>query len=160
MLAYADLCEQIGYEREEVPFLQVGDVLAVSPNRCEIVGQVQAGSVLVDGLTIGDVGTAVLRDRRHLADDGVIVATVILDKQTGAVLNGPDLTQRGFLHHPNAEEFMARATAQVEDRLESLRNMPVGDEQGIGRIVREALADYIWSTMKRKPMILPVVMEV
>lgn len=159
-LAYADLCEQVGYKRENIPFLQVGDVLSVSPNRCEITGHVTAGSVLVDGLTVGDVGNAVLRDRRHLADDGVVVATVILDKQTGVILNGPDLTQRGFLHQPNSEEFMQRATQRVKERLEDLRHHPMADEQGVARIVRETLADFIGSSVRRRPMILPVVMEV
>lgn len=159
-LAYADLCEQVGYTRDSIPFLQVGDVLSITPTSCEIVGQVTAGSVLIDGLTIGDVGTAVLRDRRHLADDGVVVATVILDKQTGAILSGPDLTQRGFLHQPNNEEFMERATQRVRERLETLQHLPMGDEQGIARIVRETLADFIGTSVRRKPMILPVVMEV
>ncbi|HEY0073564.1 MAG TPA: ribonuclease J [Abditibacteriaceae bacterium] len=160
MMAYADICEQIGFVREEIPFLQVGDVLSVSPNRCEIVGQVTAGPVLVDGLTVGDVGHSVLRDRRHLADDGIIVATVILDKQTGAVLSGPDLTQRGFLHQPNSEEFMTRATEMVLEKLQTLHHTPPGDEQGIGRLVRDTLANFAWSTYKRKPMVVPVVMEV
>jgi ribonuclease J len=160
MMAYADICEQIGFAREEIPFLQVGDVLSVSPNRCEIVGQVTAGPVLVDGLTVGDVGHSVLRDRKHLADDGIIVATVILDKQTGAVLSGPDLTQRGFLHQPNSEEFMVRATEMVLEKLQTLHHTPPGDEQGIGRLVRDTLANFAWSTYKRKPMVVPVVMEV
>ena len=159
-LAYADLCEQVGYNRDEVPFLQVGDVLSISPDRCEIVDHVTAGSVLVDGLTVGDVGNAVLRDRRHLADDGVVVATVILDKRTGVVLEGPDLTQRGFLHAPNAEQFMQSATERVRERLQDLAHGPVGDEQGVARIIRETLADFIGSSVRRRPMILPIVMEV
>jgi ribonuclease J len=159
-LSYADLCEQVGYTRDDVPFMQLGDVLAISPDKCEVVGQVTAGSVLVDGLTIGDVGNAVLRDRRHLSDDGVVVATVIMDKKTGAILSGPDLTQRGFLHQPNAEEFMSQAAERVKNRLEELSNAPLGDEQGVARIVRETLADFIGSSVRRRPMILPVVMEV
>jgi ribonuclease J len=159
-LSYADLCEQVGYQRDDVPFMQLGDILSVSPERCEVVGQVHAGSVLVDGLTIGDVGNAVLRDRRHLSDDGVVVATVILDKKTGAILSGPDLTQRGFLHQPNSEEFMNQAAQRVRNRLEELSNGPIGDEQGIARIIREALADFIGSSVRRRPMILPVVLEV
>jgi len=159
-ISYADLCEQVGFDREKVPFMQVGDVLSVSPKRCEIVGKVPAGSVLVDGLTVGDVGHAILRDRRHLADDGVLVATVIMDKQTGAILTGPDLTQRGFLHQPNADEFMQRATQRVREKLESLTQAPLGDEQGVARVVRESLADFIWTGVRRRPMIVPVVMEV
>jgi ribonuclease J len=159
-LAYADLCEQSGYNRDDIPFMQVGDVVSVSPNGCRIVGQVPAGSVLVDGLTVGDVGNAVLRDRRHLSDDGVVVATVIIDKQTGAILSGPDLTQRGFLHQPNSEEFMQEAADRVRTRLSEMANSPVGDEQGIARVVRETLADFIGSTVRRRPMILPVVAKV
>jgi ribonuclease J len=159
-LSYADMCEQLGYKRDEIPFMQVGDVLSVSPERCEIVGEVQAGSVLVDGLTVGDVGAAVLRDRRHLSDDGVVVATVIMDKHSGAILSGPDLTQRGFLHQPNNEEFLAEATRRVRDRLGELNNQPMGDEQGVARLIRETLSSFISTSVRRKPMILPVVLEV
>ncbi len=159
-LAYADLCVEAGYDRDDIPFLRLGDVLAVSPDRCEIIGEVTAGSVLVDGLTIGDVGTTVLRDRKHLADDGVLVATVILDKQSGAILSGPDLTQRGFLHHPNADEFMKRATEHVRKRLEQAAEHHANDHQGMGKAIRESLADLAWSAMQRKPMILPVVLEI
>jgi ribonuclease J len=159
-LAYADLAGTMGYKREEIPFMQVGDVLAISPDKCEIIGQVPAGSVLVDGLTVGDVGSAVLRDRRHLADDGVLVATVILDKHTGAVLNGPNLTQRGFLHQPNNEEFMEEAKRRLDVRLELMMQSPMGDEQGIARVIRETLSEYISTSVRRKPMILPVVMKV
>jgi ribonuclease J len=159
-LAYADLCSELGYDRENIPFMQVGDVVSISPSGCEIVGQVAAGSVLVDGLTIGDVGSAVLRDRRHLADDGVLVATVIIDKHSGAILSGPDLTQRGFLHQPNSEEFMDEAARRVRVRINDMKTGPVGDEQGIARAIRETLADYIGASVRRRPMILPVVMEV
>jgi ribonuclease J len=159
-LAYADLCVEAGYNRDDIPFLRLGEVLAISPERCEVIGEVPAGSVLVDGLTIGDVGNSVLRDRRHLSDDGVLVATVILDKQSGAILSGPDLTQRGFLHQPTAEEFMQRATEQVRKRLEKSAEHHVIDHQGVSRAIRESLADFIWSSMQRKPMILPVVLEV
>ncbi|HEX8551989.1 MAG TPA: ribonuclease J [Abditibacteriaceae bacterium] len=159
-LSYADLCEGAGYDRDSVPFMQVGDVLSVSPDKCEIIGHVPAGAVLVDGLTIGDVGNAVLRDRKHLGDDGFVAVSVILDKQTGAILNGPDITQRGFLHQPNAEEFLQTATERVKARLLELERGQVGDEQGIARIIRETLADFIGSTMRRRPMILPVVMKV
>jgi ribonuclease J len=159
-LAYADLCESVGYKRDQIPFLRLGDVLAVSEDSCEIIGEVAAGSVLVDGLTIGDVGYSVLRDRKHLSDDGVLVATVILDKQNGNILDGPNLTQRGFLHQPNNEEFLTRATKEVRKKLESMSGGPAGDQQGLGRVIRETLADFIWNSMQRKPMILPVVMEV
>jgi len=159
-LAYADLCETAGYKRENIPFMQVGDVVAVSPRGCEIVGQVPAGAVLVDGLTIGDVGFSVLRDRKHLADDGVLVATVIMDKKSGAILSGPDLTQRGFLHAPNNEDFMEQAAAKVKTRLQELDRVPMGDEQGISRIIRDTLADFIGSSVRRRPMILPIVMQV
>jgi ribonuclease J len=159
-ISFADLCEQVGYNRDDIPFLQIGDVLSVSERGCEIIGHVTAGSVLVDGLTVGDVGNAVLRDRKHLADDGVVVATVIMDKRTGAILSGPDLTQRGFLHQPNAEEFMQQAAQRVRQRLEELSHVPMGDEQGVARIIRETLADFIGSSVRRRPMILPAVMEV
>ena len=118
------------------------------------------GSVLVDGLTIGDVGQSILRDRKHLSDDGVLVATVILDKQSGAVLNGPDLTQRGFLHQPNNEELMKTLSQKVQDKLDDLRNGARSDSQGVARIIRDTLSDHIWNSVRRRPMILPVVLEV
>jgi ribonuclease J len=159
-LAYADLCEESGFDRTTIPFLQVGDVLSVKPGHIDIIDQVPAGSVLVDGLTIGDVGYSVLRDRKHLNDDGVVVATVILDKKSGAILSGPDITQRGFLHAPSNAEFLARAEEKVEDKLQGLRGGMSGDEAGISRLVRETLSDVFWTQLRRRPMILPVVMEV
>jgi ribonuclease J len=159
-LAYADICEEAGFDRNKIPFLQVGDVLSVRPGYIDIVDQVPAGSVLVDGLTVGDVGYSVLRDRKHLADDGVVVATVIMDRKSGSILKGPDLTQRGFLHQPNNEEFLKKATDILQKRLQSLEGGILGDENGMNRIVRETLADHFWTNLKRRPMILPVVMEV
>jgi ribonuclease J len=159
-ISYADLCEDLGYDRDEIPFLQIGDVLSITPERCEIVGHVAAGSVLVDGLTVGDVGAEVLRHRKHLADDGVVVATVILDKRSGAILSGPDLTQRGFLHSANADEFMQRAAQRVREKLEESTRHPPGDEVGVARDVRKTLADFISASVRRKPLIVPVVMEV
>lgn len=158
-LAYADLCAEAGFERSEIPLLRLGEVLAISSEYCEVIGEVPAGSVLVDGLTIGDVGNAVLRDRRHLAADGVLIATVILDKQNGEILSGPFLTQRGFLYQSKAEEFMERATEQVRKHLEKSPHHP-NDHQGIARSIRESLADLSWSAMQRKPLIVPVVLEV
>lgn len=158
-LAYADLCAEAGFERSEIPLLRLGEVLAISSEYCEVIGEVPAGSVLVDGLTIGDVGNAVLRDRRHLAADGVLIATVILDKQNGEILSGPFLTQRGFLYQSKAEEFMERATEQVRKHLEKSPHHP-NDHQGIARGIRESLADLSWSAMQRKPLIVPVVLEV
>ena len=159
-LAYADLCEELGMSRDTIPFLQVGDVLEVAPNHIAISDQVPAGAVLVDGLTIGDVGYSVLRDRKHLSDDGVVVATVIIDAKSGAILNGPDLTQRGFLHQPNNEEFLAKAEEIVEQRLEKMGSTITGDMNGLSRLIRETLSDHFWAQLRRRPMVLPVVMEV
>ncbi len=158
-LAYADLCEEVGISRTTIPFLQVGDVLSVKPGHIDITGQVTAGAVLVDGLTIGDVGYSVLRDRKHLNDDGVVVATVILDKKSGAILSGPDITQRGFLHAPNNIDFLAKAEAKLEDKLQGMAG-GISDENGLSRIVRETLSDIFWTQLRRRPLILPVVMEV
>lgn len=159
-LAYADLCEEMGFARDRIPFLQVGDVLSVRPGHIEIVDQVPAGAVLVDGLTIGDVGYSVLRDRKHLSDDGVVVATIIMDRKAGTILNGPILSQRGFLHQPNNEDFLKKATSLVEDKLRGLKGGVIGDENGLNRIVRETLADFFWAQLRRRPLVLPVVMEV
>ena len=159
-LAYADLCEEMGHSRDNIPFLQVGDVLEVAPGKISLADQVPSGSVLVDGLTIGDVGYSVLRDRKHLSDDGVVVATIIIDKKSGAILSGPDLTQRGFLHAPANADFLSKAEQKVEDKLQGAQGGITGDVQGVSRMVRETLSDIFWTQLKRRPMILPVVMEV
>jgi len=157
-LSYMDLCEEAGYDKDQIPWLQLGDVLTISKDGWDIEEQVTAGSVLVDGLTVGDVGNSVLRDRRHLADDGVIVVTVIIDKNSSAILEGPSITQRGFLHQPNAEEFLQEASKKVRDRLKSTKKTQ-GDAQGMSRAVKETLADLCWTKMRRRPMILPTVLE-
>lgn len=159
-LAFADLGEEMGYNRDEIPFLQNGDVLELAPGHIDIAEPVPAGSVLVDGLTIGDVGFSVLRDRKHLHDDGVVVATLIVDKKSGAILDGPNITQRGFLHQPANADFLERAEEKVEDKLHGLSGGAQGDMQGLQRIVRETLSDHFWTQLRRRPMILPVVMEV
>ena len=159
-LAYADLCEEMGHDRNKIPFLQVGDVLEVGKNSIEITGQVPAGAVLVDGLTIGDVGYSVLRDRKHLSDDGVVVATVIMDKKAGTILDGPNLTHRGFLHQPANAAFLDKAEELVEEKIEKLNGQISGDSAGISRVMRDTLSDHFWTQLRRRPLILPVVMEV
>jgi ribonuclease J len=158
-LAYADLCEELGYLRDNIPFMQVGDVVEIGPDSIDIVGTVPAGAVLVDGLTIGDVGYSVLRDRNHLGDDGVVVASLILDKKSGAILNGPNITQRGFLHQPNNADFLTKCEKLVEDRLRNTKGGISGDSNGVSRLIRDTLSDHFYAQLRRRPVILPVVME-
>ena len=105
-------------------------------------------------------GYSVLRDRKQLNEDGVVVATIVMDKKKGTILDGPNLTQRGFLHAPANAAFLDRAEELVEDKLEKLNGKAGGDAQGVSRLVRETLNDHFWTQMRRRPLILPVVMEV
>ena len=119
-----------------------------------------AGYVYVDGLGIGDVGDVVLRDRRLLADDGVIVCVVTIDSQSGALLAGPDIISRGFVYEDEAKEFLSEARAEIRESLASLAQDEITDWDAVRRAVRRSLGKFVWSETRRRPIILPVVMEV
>jgi len=154
------LAEEIGLPANRTILPEDGDVLELFEGELKRVDRIDAGYVFVDGLGIGDVQDVVLRDRRLLADDGVIVCVVTIDAQTGELLAGPDVITRGFVYEDQASEFLEDAKDEIYDALEALADDEITDWAAIRRAVRKSLGKFVWKRTGRRPIILPVVMEV
>lgn len=162
--AAAELAAAVGVERENCLILENGDVLQFSAEsgemKAEIKDHVQAGGIFVDGLGVGDVGNIVIRDRQNLAQNGIIVVVLTLEKYSGHLLAGPDLISRGFVYVRESEDLMEEARVQVQDAVDDCLVRHVNDWGKIKNIIKDSLADFLWKRIKRNPVILPVIMEV
>lgn len=127
---------------------------------CKLNGAVPAGRVLVDGTGVGDVGSVVLRDRKHLATDGMIVVCVNLSSQDGSVISGPDIITRGFVYVKESESLMEDLKLMAEDAIYRCSRKNVRDWTSIKTAIKSDLSSYLYKTTKRNPMILPVIMEI
>jgi ribonuclease J len=158
---HCQLAHQVGMPEERTILMEDGDVLELVDGQVRKAEErVEAGLVFVDGLGIGDVGDVVLRDRRLLASDGVIVCVVTIDAGNGELLAGPDLISRGFVFEDEAVEFLEEAKAEIRESLASLAEDEVTDYTAVRRKVRKSLGGFVWRRTGRRPIILPVVMEV
>ncbi len=157
---HAQLAYDLGMKRENVFLLENGDVLSFSDKKAEVVDEVTAGRVLVDGLGVGDVGNIVLRDRRHLSEDGLIVVVVTISREDGSVVAGPDIVSRGFVYVRESEDLMSQARNVVKRTLEDCERKNISDWATLKSKVRDSLKDFLYENIKRNPMILPIIMEV
>lgn len=160
LIAHRKIAEANGMEPDRITVVEDGDVVELDDGRVRRGKKVRAGTVLVDGLGVGDVGPVVLRDRRLLAEDGFVVCIVTIDSQTGEVLAGPDLISRGFIYEDQSRAFLDEAAIRVEDALDALEHEHVTDWGAIKKACRRALGEFIWQETRRRPMILPIVTEV
>ncbi len=158
--AHARIAAALGTPQENIYIGEIGDVIEVSRQEMRISGTVDAGRVLVDGLGVGDVGSIVLRDRRHLAQDGLIIVVVTIESVSGMILSGPDIVSRGFVYVREAEELIEEARAIVRSVLENCLAASKSDWSTIKLRVRDELSAYIFKQTKRTPMILPIIMEI
>ena len=158
--AQAKIAENLGIPKENIFILSSGDVLELSEEKAQVTGKVPVGSILVDGLGVGDVGNIVLRDRQHLAEDGILIVVMALDRNGGFLVSGPDIVSRGFVYVRESDELMDEARQIVEDTMEELLDRGVTDWGKLKTATKEALSDYVWKKTKRSPMILPIIMEV
>jgi ribonuclease J len=156
---HAEIARSAGIARSAITVVEDGDVLELEAGRVRRADPVPAGTVLVDGLGVGDVGPVVLRDRRLLAGDGFLLCVVTIDSQSGEVLAGPDLISRGFVHVEEARGLLDAATERVVDALGELED-GITEWTTIKKTCRRTLGEYIWAETRRRPMIVPVVMEV
>jgi ribonuclease J len=157
---HADLAVTMGVSADNVLLCEDGDVVELTPQgTVEFAGQVPAGYLYVDGI-VGDIGHGVLRDRRALAEEGVVVVVVTVDAKTGEVLSGPEIITRGWIHAPDAEPLLAEGRAAVLEALEKAAAEGGHDFDTIRRKVRSALGKFVQERTRRRPMIVPVVMEV
>ena len=160
LVKHAQLAQSLGMPRENIVIGENGAVIELTRNSIGISGRVPAGKILVDGLGVGDVGNVVLRDRKHLSEDGLVIIVATVDSKTGKVLAGPDLVSRGFVYVRENESLMDGAQSIVENALERCVDEHVRDWNSVKTRVREALSSYIYRRTKRSPMILPILMEV
>ncbi|MGI6345004.1 MAG: ribonuclease J [Bacillota bacterium] len=158
--AYRHLAEQVGIPPENILAPENGDVLEFSENGARITGRVSAGSVLVDGLGIGDVGSVVLRDRQQLARDGMVVAVVTIDRVTKSIKAGPDIITRGFVYVRESEDLLCEAEEQVRQALVKCLQNEGADWAELKAAARDVLSGLLYERTKRRPMILPIIMEV
>ena len=158
--AQAKLVKELGISEDHIFILQSGNVLEVTPDSAEVVGDVPVGNILVDGLGVGDVGNIVLRDRQHLAEDGIVIVAFAMAAGTDRVVSVPDITSRGFVYIKEAEELMNGASAVAQDVLFACRERKTIDRIKIKAAVRDNLSDYFWKKTQRRPMILPMIIEV
>ena len=151
--ANAKLAESLGIPKENIFIMHSGDVLALDEKEAKIVDKVHTGAILVDGLGVGDVGNIVLRDRQHLAEDGILIVVLTLEKRTNQLLAGPDIVSRGFVYVRESESLMEEARQVLQEALEKCLTNRNADWSRIKLVI-------IWKRTKRKPMILPIIMDV
>lgn len=160
LMVHGQLVQKLGIPKENVFIMKSGDVLSIDENDAKITGKVPAGSVLVDGLGVGDVGNIVLRDRQNLAENGIIIVVLTLQKYTNQLLAGPDIVTRGFVYVRESENLIDEAKEVVAEALDNCLSKNSADWGKIKMVVKDSLGEYLWKKMKRNPMILPIIMEV
>ena len=158
--AHATIAEELGFQKDDIFILSSGNVLELDGNGAAITGQVPVGSVLVDGLGVGDVGNIVLRDRQHLAEDGIIIVVMTLESGSGQVLAGPDIVSRGFVYVRGSESLMDEAKKLLDDTMGYCMEKRITDWGKIKTEIKEELGEFVWKKTKRRPMIMPIIMEV
>ena len=158
--AHQETAELMGIDKDDIFMLTNGRVLELNENEAKFTGTVPSGRVLVDGLGVGDVGNIVLRDRQHLAQDGLIVIVLTMDSQTGEVVAGPDVISRGFVYVRESENLMDDVKSVVRHEVAKCEERGVRDWATIKSTVKENLRDYLFIKTKRNPMIIPIIMEV
>lgn len=157
---HAQLAQSLGMEADHIFLLENGSVLELGQKSAKIAGSVTAGQVLVDGLGVGDVGNIVLRDRKHLSQDGILTVVVTISKESGQVIAGPDIISRGFVYVRESEDLMDEAKEIVKTALAKCGDKQITDWATIKSNIKEALRAYLYEKTKRKPMILPIIMEI
>ena len=158
--AQAGIAQELGIPKENIFILSSGDVLELNEEEPAVVSQkVRTGAILVDGLGVGDVGNIVLRDRQHLAEDGIMIVVLTLEKYSSRLLAGPDIVSRGFVYVRESEDLMDEARIVVEDAIDICLDKHITDWGKIKNIIKDSLGEFLWKRTKRNPMILPIIME-
>lgn len=157
---HRDLAMSMGMDKKDIFVMKLGEVLELSRNDAKVTGTVPAGQVMVDGLGVGDVGNIVLRDRKHLSEDGLMVVVVSMETETGQIVAGPDIISRGFVYVRESEGLMEGAKDVVLKALQECEEKNITSWNYIKNVIKDTLKNYIWQKTKRSPMILPIIMEV
>ena len=158
--AQVEIAEAVGVPKENILFMSTGDVVTLTADSCKITGHVQAGGILVDGLGVGDVGNVVLRDRQNLAQNGIMIVTIGLQRGSNQLLAGPEIVSRGFVYVKDSEDLMAEARERAVTAVTDSLDAGVNDWSKLKNVVRDELSDFFWKKMKRTPVILPIILGV
>ena len=159
LYANKEIGEFMGIPSENIFISEIGKVLELDKKGARFGGSEVAGNILIDGSGIGDIGSVVLRDRKHLSEDGLVVVVVTLDMNGKMILSGPDIVSRGFVYVKESEELMNRARSLAEETLLAAMSKRISDRTQLKTMVKDALAKFIYKETKRKPMILPIIMD-
>ncbi|HEX3641456.1 MAG TPA: ribonuclease J, partial [Ktedonobacteraceae bacterium] len=160
LILHAKLASSLGIPQENIVVAEDGDMIEVTPDAIKLAGHTASGNVFVDGLSVGDVGQIVLRDRRALSKDGILIAVLTIDKETGQPIAGPDIVTRGFVYVRDSEELLAEAREHVLASFHSVNGHSSSDWSFIKDKIKHTLSEFLYQRTHRSPMILPVVMEV
>ena len=158
--AQAKLASELGIEKENIFILSSGEVLEISEEKAAVTGKVPVGTILVDGLGVGDVGNIVLRDRQHLAEDGILIVVLALDGAANQLISGPDIVSRGFVYVRESDELMEEARSIIEEGVLNCLDRGISDWGKIKSVIKDSLGEFVWKKTKRRPMILPIIMDV
>lgn len=160
LIQHAKLAESLGMDSENIFTIENGEVVEVSKEGAKRAGNVASGNILVDGLGVGDVGNIVLRDRKHLSEDGLMVVVVTMAKESGLLLSGPDIISRGFVYVRESEDLMDEARSVVRNSLKTCQNNDIREWAVLKSAIKDSLREFLYQKTKRSPMILPIIMEV
>ncbi|MCR5468993.1 MAG: ribonuclease J [Lachnospiraceae bacterium] len=158
--AQANIANSLGIEKENIFILSSGDVLELDEESAAVTGKVPTGAVYVDGLGVGDVGNIVLRDRQHLAEEGIIIVVLTMETGSGQIVAGPDIVSRGFVYVRGSEDLMEEANNVLSDTVIKIEDSNITDWGKIKTMIKDDLGDFVWKETKRKPMIIPIIMEI
>lgn len=156
---HANLATAVGVDPDNIFILDLGDVVEFEGGQGRLAGKVPAGTIMIDGLGVGDVGNIVLRDRKLLSQDGILVVVVTLSKATGTIISGPDIISRGFVYVRESEALLDEANKLVENTLLRMVSDNINEWSSLKTAVRDALGRYLYEQTRRRPMILPIIME-
>ncbi|MDE6606462.1 MAG: ribonuclease J [Lachnospiraceae bacterium] len=160
LIAQAKIAKELGIPKENIFILSSGDVLEIDNESAAVTSRVQTGTILVDGLGVGDVGNVVLRDRQHLAEDGIMIVVLGLNRYSGQLVSGPDIVSRGFVYVRESDALMEEAKEIIDVGVEGCLDRGITDWGKIKSTIKESLSEFVWKKTKRRPMILPIIMEV
>lgn len=158
--AQAKIAEELGMDKDHIMILSSGDILEFGDDFARVTGKVPVGDILVDGLGVGDVGNVVLRDRQHLAEDGILIVAMCFDQLTGELVAGPDIVSRGFVYMKESEDLIGEARELVEKTVEGYISRHITDWGKIKSGTRDVLGEFVWKKTKRRPMIMPIIQQV
>lgn len=157
---HSELAKSMGVAAQNILIPENGDIIEISKDRIRKNGKVQTGQILVDGLSVGDVGNVVLRDRKHLSEDGILTVVVTVDKESGTVIAGPDILSRGFVYIKESEKLMTEVRGIVNKILENAEGKKMQNIEYVNNQIKDGLRNFLYRKTQRNPMILPVIMEI